>query len=164
MKTRLCNRCGNEYQYQRDTSVYCSDNCRVQAWKVSENVIDKLYVEYNHSFYRVKVYENTIWIERQQPRGEQQLSFDRDAFKAYDYDRKSWIVSDVIELLDQYEARIQQYALEDQLEYAEDNKALPLTAYHEYDYDDDYDDDLDHDPLDDVDWNNYEGDYSEFSD
>lgn len=76
---RNCNNCGTEYEAERKTSLFCSDKCRVAANRRgivaagSDCLMLRLQTQFG--LFRIKVFENTVRVERQQPLGDN-LSFD----------------------------------------------------------------------------------------
>lgn len=78
---KICGFCGDSYAAQRTNSLYCSDNCRISAFRAKNREhqgtsdCDTLKIRNYVGLYRVKVFENTVWVERQQPAGEN-LQFD----------------------------------------------------------------------------------------
>lgn len=70
---KTCGYCGNGYTAQRTNSLYCSDNCRISAFRAKNREhqatsdCDTLKIDVYGNLYRVKVFENTVCVERQRP-------------------------------------------------------------------------------------------------
>lgn len=101
-KLRCCNNCGNEYEYQRITSLYCSDECRTNAWKQNNDIVSTLYLNYEGCDYRIQVTEYTVWVENQ-TRYNSKLAFTRESHWVYHVDRKVWFFQQITDVLDEYE-------------------------------------------------------------
>lgn len=101
-KLRCCNHCGNEYEYQRVTSLYCSDDCRIAAWNNNSNIVATLYLNYEGSNYRIQVSEYNVWVENQS-RGTGKVPFTREFHQVYHVDNKIWYFQQITDVLDEYE-------------------------------------------------------------
>ena len=65
----------------------------------------RFYFEIDGNRYRVKVFERTVWIERQ-PDGGTNLAFLRETFPVWNEQLDSWNLRELIELVNTYEAEI----------------------------------------------------------
>ena len=83
---KTCGYCGNGYDAQRSNSLYCSDNCRISAFRAKNREhqattdCDTLKIDVYGNLYRVKVFENVVRVERQQPHADN-LEFDLSKYE-----------------------------------------------------------------------------------
>jgi hypothetical protein len=83
---KTCGYCGNAYTAQRTNSLYCSDNCRISAFRAKNREhqgttdCDTLKIDVYGNLYRVKVFENVVRVERQQPHADN-LEFDLSKYE-----------------------------------------------------------------------------------
>lgn len=109
--TNFCGYCGNTYQAQRVSSQYCSNNCRISAFRAKNREhqgisdCDTLKIRNYVGLYRIKVFENTVRVERQQPAGEN-LQFDLTNYeKIYSPLDDIWDINTLGLLLREYEVQ-----------------------------------------------------------
>lgn len=109
---KTCAYCGDAYTAQRTNSLYCSDNCRISAFRAKNREhqatsdCDTLKIDVYGNLYRVKVFENSISVERQRPAASAmqfELSKYENVFSALD---NIWNQETLTFLLRHYEIEI----------------------------------------------------------
>jgi len=101
-KMRCCNNCGNEYEYKRVTSLYCSDDCRTSAWHQNNEIVATLYLGYEGNVYRIQVTEYSVWVENQ-TKHNPKLHFSREFHWVYHVDYGVWFFQQITDVLEEYE-------------------------------------------------------------
>lgn len=111
MFQRYCDECRKLYDAERVTSQYCSDKCRVSAYRrqtarlEDENPVElaKLYFMSDGKIYRAKLFPNTVWIERQDPHAGN-IPFESNKFgRVYWGEYQCWNIDILQLLIDEYE-------------------------------------------------------------
>lgn len=111
MTGRYCDECGKWYEYERVTSQYCGEKCRVDAFRrrnaakavETGQELAKIYVSYLGSVYRVKAFQNTLWVERQ-PNGSN-IPFSREDYDdvLYGDNYPTWHIENLQNMLEEYD-------------------------------------------------------------
>ena len=111
MFQRYCDECGKLYDAERVSSQYCSDKCRVAAYRRQNARLDaenatevaKLYFMSNGNVYRAKLFPNTLWIERHSPSAGN-IPFERDKYgRVYWGEYQCWNIDVLQEFVSEYE-------------------------------------------------------------